>query len=68
MLDLLGREIPTVLRHEIYAVAGLAGALVVVHGNDWRMPPTAVAASFCLGLLLISIRRNWQLPVAGTVN
>ena len=69
--DLLVREIPTVLRREIYAVAGLAGALVVVLGNYWRMPPTAVAAvaaSVCFGLRLISIRRNWQLPIARTVD
>jgi uncharacterized membrane protein YeiH len=69
--DLLVREIPTVLRREIYAVAGLAGALIVVLGYYWRLPPTAVAivaAILCFGLRLISIRRNWQLPIASPVN
>jgi len=69
--DLLVREIPTVLRREIYAVAGLAGALVVVLGYYWRLPPTAVAivaAILCFGLRLISIRRNWQLPIASPVH
>lgn len=66
--DLLVREIPIVLRREIYAVAGLAGAVVIVIGRYWGLPPvavTAAAAIICFGLRLISIRRNWQLPVAG---
>lgn len=65
--DLLVQEIPAVLHREIYAVAGLAGALVVVLGNHWRLPPVAVATAagiLCLGLRLISIRRHWQLPIA----
>jgi uncharacterized membrane protein YeiH len=65
--DLLAREIPTVLRREIYAVAGLAGAVVVVLGHYWRLPPAVVAvvaAILCFGLRLISIRRDWQLPIA----
>ena len=69
--DLLVQEIPIVLRREIYAVAGLAGALIVVVGHYWRLPPTAitvVAAIVCFGLRLISIRRNWQLPIAGPIN
>ncbi len=67
--DLLVQEIPTVLRREIYAVAGLAGALVVVLGYHFHLPPTAVAivaGVLCFGLRLISIRRNWQLPIART--
>lgn len=69
--DLLVQEIPIVLRREIYAVAGLAGALIVVLGHYLRLAPTAVtvvAAIICFGLRLISIRRNWQLPIAGPVN
>lgn len=69
--DLLVGEIPTVLRREIYAVAGLAGAVVVVVGTYWQLPPppvATVAAILCFGLRLISIRRHWQLPIAGTVD
>ncbi len=65
--DLLVQEIPTVLHREIYAVAGLAGGIVVVLGHQWNLPPTAVAivaAVLCFGLRLISIRRHWQLPIA----
>jgi uncharacterized membrane protein YeiH len=66
--DLLVSEVPVVFRSEIYAVAALAGASVVVIGHALSLPaaPTAVAgALLCLGLRLISIRRGWNLPVAG---
>jgi uncharacterized membrane protein YeiH len=69
--DLLIREIPIVLRREIYAVAGLAGAVVVVLGYYWHLPPAAVtivAAILCFGLRWISIRRHWQLPTASPVD
>ena len=69
--DLLVREIPIVLRREIYAVAGLAGTVVIVLGRYWGLPPaavTALAAVACFGLRLISLRRQWHLPIAGPVN
>jgi uncharacterized membrane protein YeiH len=69
--DVLAKEIPAVLQRDIYAVAGLAGAVVVVLGNHWHLPPTAVAivaAILCFGLRLIAIRRHWQLPIAGPAN
>ncbi|HEX9018726.1 MAG TPA: trimeric intracellular cation channel family protein [Anaerolineaceae bacterium] len=68
--DLLVQEIPAVLRREIYAVAGLAGALVVVVGHHFHLPPTAVAivaAVLCFGLRMVSLRRHWQLPIAKPV-
>ncbi len=66
--DILLAEIPTVLRSDIYAVAALAGAAVVVIGNALRLPAAAVAiagALLCFGLRLLAIRRGWHLPVAG---
>lgn len=65
--DLLLAEIPTVLRSELYAVAALAGAVVVVVGHVLNFPPTAMAiagAVLCFGIRLIAIRRGWRLPVA----
>ena len=65
--DLLINEIPVVLRAELYAVAALAGALVVVTGHSlaWPPGPTAIAgAVVCFGMRLIAIRRGWRLPVA----
>jgi uncharacterized membrane protein YeiH len=65
--DVLLAEIPSVLRSELYAVAALAGAGVVVAGDLLKAPyiPTAVAGGlFCFGLRIIAIRRGWRLPVA----
>ena len=61
--DVLVAEIPTVLRADLYAVAALAGAAVVVIGHALRLPPTAVAiagAVLCFGLRFMAIRRGWQ--------
>jgi uncharacterized membrane protein YeiH len=65
--DVLVAQVPTVLRAELYAVAALAGAIVVVVGHVLNFPPTAVAiagAALCFGLRLVAIRRGWHLPVA----
>ena len=66
--DVLTAQIPAVLRAELYAVAALAGAVVVVVGHELNFPPTAVAiagAALCFGIRFIAIRRGWRLPVAG---
>ena len=66
--DVLLAEIPTVLRADLYAVAALAGAAVVVIGAALRLPPTAVTiagAVLCFALRFMAIRRGWHLPVAG---
>jgi uncharacterized membrane protein YeiH len=66
--DMLVTQIPTVLRAELYAVAALAGAVVVVVGHVLNLPPTAMAitgAALCFGIRLIAIWRGWRLPVAG---
>jgi uncharacterized membrane protein YeiH len=65
--DVLVAEIPTVLRGDLYAVAALAGAVVVVVGHALQLSPTGVAiagAAVCFGLRFIAIRHGWQLPVA----
>src|SRR5689334_15790645 len=65
--DILVREIPTVLRTELYAVAALIGAAVVVIGRMLHVPSSAAAAAgavLCFGLRFIAMRRGWQLPVA----
>ncbi|HWI29479.1 MAG TPA: trimeric intracellular cation channel family protein [Stellaceae bacterium] len=65
--DVLLAEIPTVLRADLYAVAALAGAAVVVVGNVLGLPSAAVAVAgslLCFGLRLFAIRGGWRLPVA----
>lgn len=65
--DMLVAQIPVVLRTELYAVAALAGAAVVVIGDRFEMPPIPVmlaGALFCFGLRFMAIRYGWRLPTA----
>lgn len=65
--DILVREIPTVLRTELYAVAALIGAAVEVIGRMLHVRSFAAAAAgaiLCFGLRFFAMRRGWQLPIA----
>lgn len=65
MRDLLLNQVPTVLSSEIYALAALAGALVVVAGQQLALPPATMAiagAVVCFGIRLLAILRSWHLP------
>lgn len=67
MRDLLLAEIPTILRADLYAIAGLAGAAVVVIGNLLHLlliATTIIGAILCFGLRLIAIHHGWRLPIA----
>ncbi len=68
--DVLVSEIPTVLRTELYAVAALIGAAVVVIGPMLHIGSGASAtagAVLCFGLRFMAMRRAWQLPIARPV-
>jgi uncharacterized membrane protein YeiH len=63
--DVLLAQIPTVLRSDLYAVAALAGATVVVLGDRFDVPPLAAAlcgAALCFALRVMAINRGWHLP------
>jgi uncharacterized membrane protein YeiH len=65
--DLLVARTPAVLQSDLYALAALAGAVLVVigHGRHWPVVPTTIAgAVVCFGLRLAAIRFGWNLPVA----
>jgi len=65
--DVLVSEVPAVLRADLYAVAALAGALVVVVGNMLHFPSAVTepaGAVLCFGIRLMAIRYRWQLPIA----
>jgi uncharacterized membrane protein YeiH len=69
--DVLVNEIPTVLRTELYAVAALIGAAVVVLGRMLHVPSAAAAvagAVLCFALRFMAMRRGWQLPTAHPPN
>jgi uncharacterized membrane protein YeiH len=63
--DILGGEVPVILRKEIYATAALAGALVFVAMVVWGLPGIpAVLAGFlvCLAVRALALSRGWSLP------
>jgi uncharacterized membrane protein YeiH len=65
--DVLLAEIPTVLRAELYAVAALVAAAIVVVGHILQLPVapvTAVALISCFTLRVMAMRRGWRLPLA----
>ena len=65
--DILAARIPVVLQSDLYAVAALAGAAVVVLGR-WLGLPTApllvFGAVLVIFLRLMALRHGWRLPVA----
>lgn len=65
--DVLSAQVPVVLRAELYAVAALAGALLVALGSRLPMHQavfTVMGAALCFVLRLLGIHRGWRLPVA----
>jgi uncharacterized membrane protein YeiH len=65
--DVLLAEVPAVLRADLYAVAALAGAVVVVASHGLHLPVIVAAVAgglVCFGLRMLAIRRGWGLPVA----
>ena len=48
--DVFSREIPRILRQDVYAVASIAGSTFFCSGSLWMWPPTSASAlSFCCG-------------------
>jgi uncharacterized membrane protein YeiH len=65
--DVLLAEIPQVLRSDLYAVAALAGASVVVLGKVFEVSyglSAPAGALLCFGLRFMAIRSGWRLPTA----
>jgi uncharacterized membrane protein YeiH len=65
--DVLLTEIPQVLRSDLYAVAALAGASIVVIGHLLGVTygvSALVGGALCFGLRFMAIRYGWHLPIA----
>jgi uncharacterized membrane protein YeiH len=65
--DVLTARVPVVFQAEIYALAALLGALVVVLADTFGLPPTLavpLGAAVCFFLRLMAIYRGWRLPTA----
>lgn len=65
--DVLVGEIPAVLQTELYAVAALLGAGVMVLGVKLHAPlavSASLGAALCFALRYAAMRRGWHLPIA----
>lgn len=65
--DILVSEVPVILRANLYAVAALAGAAVVVIGRTLGFATDVVSivgAALCIGLRITAMHHHWQLPTA----
>jgi uncharacterized membrane protein YeiH len=66
--DVLVREVPAVLRTDIYALAALIGAAVLVGGRALHLPSpvgSILGALLCFGIRLGAMHYGWRLPAAG---
>ena len=65
--DLLLRQIPVVLRREIYALAALGGAVVVAVGLRLHLasgPVLVAGVALASGLRVLALWRHWNAPAA----
>ncbi|WP_456396575.1 trimeric intracellular cation channel family protein [Desulfurobacterium sp.] len=63
--DLLIREIPSVLREDVYATCSMFGGLLLFILNKLSFPlqlATFITLFFTLGFRLLAIFKNWHLP------
>ncbi|APU18695.1 trimeric intracellular cation channel family protein [Actinoalloteichus sp. GBA129-24] len=64
--DLLLREVPLVLRREIYAVAALVGTVVVGAGEMLGLPAgpvVLIGSTLVVGLRVLALWRRWNAPL-----
>ena len=65
--DVLLRDVPTVLRHELYAIPALlgAGVLVVAQTSGSESPVfPVIAVAVCVGLRLVGLKYGVNVPIA----
>jgi len=67
MRDLLLTRVPVVFQSDIYALAALAGASIVVLGQwlGWPPMPTAIAGALvCFALRILAMWFHWHVPTS----
>ena len=65
--DVLAAEVPLVLRSEIYAVASMLGAIIIIVSAQFGftgVPVEIIAAISTFTLRMVSVRRGWRIPIA----
>ncbi len=63
--DLLLNRVPGVLQTDIYAVAAIAGAVVMLIGLKAKLPRSVamiVGGACCFVLRMVALARHWNLP------
>jgi uncharacterized membrane protein YeiH len=65
--DVLAAEVPLIFRSEIYAVASMLGAIIIIVASQTGFTgiiPEAIAALATFTLRMVSVRRGWRIPIA----
>ena len=65
--DVLAAEVPLIFRSEIYAVASMFGAIIIIVASQTGLSgfiPEAIAALATFTLRMVSVRRGWRIPIA----
>ena len=65
--DVLAAEVPLIFRSEIYAVASMLGAIVIIIATQAGFSRTVsevIAALATFSLRMVSVRRGWRIPIA----
>jgi uncharacterized membrane protein YeiH len=65
--DVLAAEVPLIFRSEIYAVASMLGAIIIIVASQIGLSgiiPEFTAALATFSLRMVSVRRGWRIPIA----
>jgi len=65
--DVLAAEIPLIFRSEVYAVASMLGAVIIIVASQAGfsgIPSEILAALATFILRVVSVQRGWRIPVA----
>ncbi len=65
--DIMAAEVPLIFRSEIYAVASLLGAIIIIIATQIGfsgVPAEILAAIATFTLRMVSLRRGWRIPIA----
>lgn len=67
MRDLLAAEVPLIFRSEVYAVASMLGAIIIIVASQigfLGIPVEVLAAVATFTLRMVSVEKGWKIPVA----
>jgi len=67
MRDVLAAEVPLIFRSEVYAVASMLGAIIVIVASQTGfsgIPAEILAALSTFILRMVSVQKGWKIPVA----